>query len=117
LRLRRRALLLFLSSLEDPVAAEGFLRGIDLLRQQHLCVVVQPQAPGVEPAFARGQAARIQQLDDLHGVLAGHLEWQTARELEIVLRRRGIVSVLAPPSDLAGALIRRYLHVKQRQLL
>jgi len=108
---------LFLTSLEDPVAAEGFLRGVDLLRQQHLCVVVQPRAAGVEPAFARGQAERVASLDDLHGVLAGHLQWQSVRELETVLRRRGVTSVTAPASELAGALIQRYLQVKQRQLL
>lgn len=117
LRLRRRALLLFLTSLEDPVAAEGFLRGVDLLRQQHLCVVVQPRTAGVEPAFSRGQAERVAGLGDLHAVLAGHLQWQSVRNLETVLRRRGVTSVTAPPAELAGALIQRYLDVKQRQLL
>ena len=117
LRLRRRALLLLLTSLEDPVVAEGFLHGVDLLRQQHLCVVVQPQPLGVEPAYARGQAGRVRDGDALHGVLSGHLQWQTARELEIKLRRRGVSTVLAPPSELASALVSRYLHVKQRQLL
>ncbi len=117
LRLRRRALLLFLTSLEDPVAAEGFLRGVDLLRHQHLCVVVQPRAPDVEPAFARGQAARIRRVDDLTGVLAGHLQWQSARTLELTLRHRGVTSVTAPAGELAGALIQRYLDVKRRQVL
>ena len=117
LRLRRRALLLFVTSLEDPVAAEGFLRGVDLLRPQHLCVVVQPRAGDVEPAFARGQADRVRRPDDLTGVLAGHLQWQSGRELEAALRRRGITQVTAPASELAGALIRRYLDLKQRQLL
>ena len=116
-RLRHRVLLLFLTSLDDPVAAEGFLRGVDLLRKQHLCAVVQPQTPGVEPAFARDPASRVQHSDDLHRVLAGHLQWQAARDLELTLRRRGVTSITAPPAELARALTQHYLAIKRRQLL
>ena len=117
LRLRRRALLLFLTSLEDPVAAEGFLRGMDILRQQHLCVVVQPRSPAIAPAFSQGQAGRVRTVTDLYGVLAGHLQWQVGRELDLKLQRRGVTSLQAEPTALASALIQRYLQVKQRQLL
>ena len=36
LRLRRRALLLFLTSLDDPVLAENFARATKLLARRHL---------------------------------------------------------------------------------
>src|SRR5207249_4933492 len=39
LRLRRRALLVFLTALDDPVLAESFVRNMDLIRRQHLILV------------------------------------------------------------------------------
>ncbi len=113
-RLRRRALLLFLTSLDDPVAAEGFIRGIDLLRRQHLCLVVQPQAPGVEPVFSHDQ---VRTPDHILGALAGHLQWQGLREIQSVLHRRGVTLATASSEGLAAALIGRYLDVKRRQAL
>lgn len=113
-RLRRRALLLFLTSLDDPVAAEGFVRAIDVLRHQHLCVVVQPSAPGVESVFSNDQ---VQTVDDLHQALAGHLHWRGLRELQSILQRRGVTVALASAEGLAGALVSRYLDVKRRQAL
>ena len=113
-RLRRRALLLFLTSLDDPVAAEGFVRAIEILRHQHLCVVVQPRAPGVEAVFTHDQ---VQTVDQLHQALAGHLHWRGLRELQSVLQRRGVTVALASAEGLAGALVSRYLDVKRRQAL
>ncbi len=113
-RLRRRALLLFLTSLDDPVAAEGFVRAVDILRHQHLCVVVQPKAPGVEAVFSHDQ---VQNVDQIHQALAGHLHWRGLRELQSVLQRRGVTVALASAEGLAGALVTRYLDVKRRQAL
>lgn len=113
-RLRRRALLLFLTSLDDPVAAEGFLRGIDLIRRQHLCVVVQPRAPGVEPVFSHPDVSTV---DDLHRALAGHIHWRTLRDVQSALQHRGVTLAMAPADGLAAALITRYLDVKKRQAL
>ena len=52
LRMRRRALLLFLTSLDDPVVAESFLRNMDLLCRQHLVLVNMLQPPGVQAIFS-----------------------------------------------------------------
>ncbi len=113
-RLRRRALLLFLANLDDPVASEGFTRAIEVLRRQHLCVVVQPQPPGVEPVFSNEQ---VSDMDDLCRALAGHLQWQGLRELQSVLQSRGVAMAPAPPEALAATLVTRYLDVKRRQTL
>ena len=45
------ALLVFLTSLDDPVIAEGFLRGIDLIRRQHIVCVGMIRPPGARPMF------------------------------------------------------------------
>ena len=52
LRLRRRALLVFLTSLDDPVLADGFVRNMDLICRQHLILVNMLQPPGVKPVFS-----------------------------------------------------------------
>lgn len=113
-RLRRRALLLFLTSLDDPVAAEGFLRAVDLLRYQHLCVVVQPKAPGVQAIFSDDQVSTV---DDLHHALAGHVHWRGLRELQSALQHRGVTLAMASSDGLAAELVTRYLDVKRRQAL
>jgi len=89
LRLRRRALLLFLTSLDDPLLAESFVRGVGLICRQHLVLVNMPRPAGVRPLFADGSVAST---DGLYQQLGGHLLWHNLREVEKVLRRRGVKS-------------------------
>ncbi len=114
LRLRRRALLLFLTSLDDPVASESFVRNMDLLCRQHLVLVNMLQPPGVRPIFSNDQVTTAH---DLYGELAGHLRWHGLRELEKVLQRRGVRLALLPSERLAVDLVSQYVNVKQRQVL
>lgn len=114
LRLRRRALLLFLTSLDDPVAAESFVRNMDLLRRQHLVLVNVLQPPGVRPIFS---SDTVNSSAELYGELAGHLRWQGLRELEKVLQRRGVRLSLLQSERLAVDLVSQYVNVKQRQVL
>jgi len=114
LRLRRRALILFLTSLDDPVLAESFVRNIDLIRRQHLVLVSMIQPPGVVPLFTNPNLAT---LNDLYQHLGGHLLWQKLRELEKVLQRRGIRFSLLKNERLSAELVSQYLGVKQRQLI
>ena len=114
LRLRRRALLLFLTSLDDPVAAESFVRNMDLLCRQHLVLVNMLQPPGVRPLFSNDQVSTA---NELYGELAGHMRWQGLRELEKVLQRRGVRLSLLQSEKLAADLVSQYVNVKQRQVL
>ncbi len=114
LRLRRRALLIFLTSLDDPVVAEAFVRNLDLIRRQHVVLVNMLQAPGVAPLFSSPDVASI---DDLYQHLGGHLKWQSLRELEKVLQRRGVRFSLLKNERLSAQLAAQYLEVKRRQLL
>jgi uncharacterized protein (DUF58 family) len=114
LRLRRRALLVFLTALDDPALAESFVRNLDLIRRQHLVLVNMLQMPGVKPLFTDPDVAV---LDDMYGRLGGHLQWQKLRELQKVLQRRGIQFSLLNNERLSAELVSQYLSVKQRQLL
>ncbi len=114
LRLRRRALLVFLTALDDPALAESFARNMDSLRWQHLVLVNMVQPPGVNPLFTSPDIAG---LDDLYQQLGGHLRWQNLRELQKVLQRRGVQFSLLNNERLSAELVSQYLGVKQRQLL
>jgi len=113
-RLRRRALLIFLTSLDDPVLAESFVQNMALLSGQHLVLVNMIKPPGVDPLFTNGDVFHV---DDVYRHLGGHLRWQNLRELEKVLRRRGVSFKLLENEKLAAELVGQYLGVKQRQLL
>jgi len=114
LRLRRRALLVFLTSLDDPVLAGSFVRNLDLIRRQHLVLVNMLQPPGVAEVFSNPNLATA---DDLYQHLGGHLRWHNLRELEKVLQRRGVRFSLLKDEKLSVELVSQYLGVKRRQLL
>lgn len=114
LRLRRRALLLFLTSLDDPALAESFTRGMDLIARQHLVLVNMIQPAGARPLFTDD---KVENADGLYDRLGGHLRWRQLRELEKTLQRRGVRFALLDPEKFSAQLVTQYLGVKQRQLL
>ncbi len=114
LRLRRRALLVFLTSLDDPALAESFVRNIDLLRRQHLVLVNMIQPPGTRPLFSRGD---VETLDELYRELGGHLQWARLQELGKTLQRRGVQFSLLQNERLSADVVAQYLNVKRRQLI
>jgi uncharacterized protein (DUF58 family) len=114
LRLRRRALLVFLTSLDDPVLAESFARNVDLICRQHLMLVNLLQPPGVRPVFSDPDVAS---LDDLYRELGGHVRWHSLRELGRTLQQRGVRFALLEDERLSAGLVTQYLEVKRRQIL
>lgn len=114
LRLRRRALLVFFASLDDPLVAEGFVRGIELLRRQHLVLVVMPQPPEVRPLF---EESGVTDLASVYDALGAHLRWRRMRALERTLAQRGVVLALVKDEAMAYEAVARYAEVKQRQAL
>jgi len=114
LRLRRRALLVILTALDDPALAESFVRNVDLLRREHVVLVNMVQPPGVKPLFASPEVAEV---DDLYQHLGGHLQWRNLRELQKVLQRRAVRFSLLEKERLCAGIVTQYLDVKRRQLL
>ena len=113
LRLRRRALLIFLTELDDQVVAEAFLRNVPLLRQ-HLMLVGMAKPIGTHALFGDSPVAG---LDDIYRELAGHLQWNKLRKLGGVLASQGVRFSLLDADTLGPQLATLYIDLKQRQLL
>lgn len=113
LRLRRRALLVFLTELDDAVVAEAFLRNVPLLRQ-HLILVGMAKPQGADAIFSDSE---VLALDDVYRQLAGHLRWNKLRKLGGVLASQGVRFSLLDADTLGPQLASLYIDLKQRQLL
>ncbi|MBM4142597.1 MAG: DUF58 domain-containing protein [Lentisphaerae bacterium] len=112
LRLRRRALLMILTDLGDPVLAETFLERVDLVCRQHVVLVCMLREADTGPLFA-GDAGDA----DVYRRLAGHLIWHDLREIERSLRRKGVRLAVTDKAALSVRLVTEYMNVKARQLL
>lgn len=112
--LRRRAMILFLTSLDDPALAESFTRSMAPVGRRHVVVVsmVRPELAG--PIFSNPV---LSEPDDIYRCLGGHLLWQNLRELEVVLGRSGIGFSLLDHEKLCVEMVSQYLSVKRRQIL
>jgi uncharacterized protein (DUF58 family) len=114
LRLRRRALLVVLTALDDPVLSEDFARAVELVQRQHLVLVNLLRPAGVEPMFTQPAVASV---EALYESLAGHLRWHSLRQLQQALHHRGVRLALLEQEQLSADLVRQYLEVKRRQQL
>jgi len=114
LNLRRRALLIFLTSLDDPVLAESFVNNMDMIRNHHLVLVNMFQPRHAFPLFSDQNVAFV---DDIYQKLSGHIQWRKLRELQIVFQRKGIKFSLLENEKMCTQMVSQYLNVKRRQLL
>lgn len=114
LRLRRRAMLLFLTSLDDPALAESFSRATKLLARRHLVMAGMLRPAAVEPLF---HDSEVGSADDIYRHLSGHLAWKRLKETESALARQGVRLALFDAENFGGNLVALYDEVKQRQLL
>ena len=101
-RLRRRALLIFLTNLDDPVLSESFVRNIELINRDHLVMTNMVTLPNVRPLFSGPDATGA---EGLYAQLAGHLQWQDLRETQRILQRLGVSLGLADSGALCTELV------------
>ncbi len=113
-QIRRRALLVFLTSLDDPVLAENFAQHIELICRQHLVIVGMMKPALATPLFS---TPTVTSIDDIYQHLGGHMLWGGLREIEKILQRNGVGFALLENENLCTGLIGRYLAVKRRQIL
>jgi uncharacterized protein (DUF58 family) len=113
-KIRRRALLIILTNLDDPVLAESFTAHIELISRRHLVLVNMLKPAGVQPIFSD---PTVNTVDDIYTQLGGHLLWRHFREIEKSLQRRGIGFYLLENENLCSDLVTKYLSIKRRQVL
>jgi uncharacterized protein (DUF58 family) len=114
LNLRRRALIILLTSLDDPVLAESFMRTTDLMGRHHLVMVNMLRPTGARPVFSK---PTLTSSEEIYNELSGHILWHHLREIERTLTRRGVHFTLLDHERLCVDLVSQYMNVKQRQLL
>ena len=113
-RLRKRSLLIFLTSLGDPVLSESFLESMNLLCRKHLVMVFMNKPADIRPLFSTKLAGDSNQI---YRHISSHMIWSNLREIEKSLRRKGILLTLCEPGKLSIELIEKYMQVKARQLI
>ena len=114
LKLRRRALIILLTSLDDPVLAESFMRTMNLMGRHHLVMVNMLRPAGVRPVFSN---PNLTSSEEIYNELSRHILWHHLREIERTLTRRGVHFTLLDHERLCVDLVSQYMNVKQRQLL
>ena len=112
-RLTRRALVILLTSLDDPLTSETFARHVGMASRRHLVLAAMPQAEGAHPLFSTPAA----NLHEAYRALAGHSRWRQVAELRKACERQGVRLHLIDPARASGQLAGIYLEVKQRQRL
>jgi uncharacterized protein (DUF58 family) len=113
-RLRKRALLLFLTHLDDPLLAENFLNAVPVAARQHVLMVNMCRPPGAFPLFS---SPEIREDKGLYEHLVGHMQWNSLSETRRKLRRLGAEFSLLESARMNRQLIGQYLDIKQRQIL
>lgn len=113
-RLRRRALLVFLTHLDDPVLAESFLKNAALISRKHIVIVNMMRPSGLENLFHGGKADTT---DDVYRALAGHMMLENLMETAEALALKGVKFSLLENEKLCPQMVSQYINIKQRQLL
>jgi len=113
-KIRRRALFIFLTNLDDPVLAENFTSNIDIISRKHLILVNMLKPGGVEPLFSN---PAVNTTNDIYQKLGGHILWRHLRETEKFLLRLGIGFYLLQNENLCIDLVSQYMTIKRRQVL
>ena len=111
--LRRRALLVLLTTLDDPVLAESVVRNARLLSRQHVVLVNMPRPRGIGPLFS----APATGVEQIYEDLSGHLLWNQLRQLQQALHHAGVQFSLVDSEALIPSLISQYCSIKERQLV
>jgi len=114
-RLTRRALLIMLIDLSDPLTAESFYQTVPMIARQHLVIVNMVRPRNAHPVFSADDQPNHS--DDIYRSLAGHLQWRELREIGTKLGHLGVELALPNQAELSVEAVTQYLNVKRRQVL
>jgi uncharacterized protein (DUF58 family) len=112
--IRRRALLVFLTHLDDPVLADSFTQHIELISRRHVILVNMFRPVAAKPLFS---SESVSSVNDIYNDLGGHLLWRRLQETQKVLQRRAVGLGMLDNENLCAELVSQYLTLKRRQVL
>jgi uncharacterized protein (DUF58 family) len=113
-RLRRRALLVFMTDLDDPILMESFQRAADVMSEKHLVIVQMLQPDHIQQAFTNPKVASV---DDVYKDLGYHMAWHNLRQLTLSLKQHGVTLSVYSKEAFSAETTSNYIRVKQRQLI
>ena len=114
LNLRKRALLVILTNLNDPLQAEQFSDNVDIIARNHLVFVNVIADTDVQPIFSGESPAS---LDEIYTRMGRHLEWNNMQKLRHRLRLRNITMQHIRHDALSADLVSQFMSQRHRQLL
>ncbi len=114
-RLTRRALLVMLVDLSDPLTAEHFYEALPLINRQHLVLVNMVRPENAHPLFS--PTSTPESVSQVYEKLGGHFQWQELRETGNRLRHLGVELGIPEHEELCADTVAQYLNVKKRQLI
>jgi uncharacterized protein (DUF58 family) len=112
--LRKRALLVFLTHLDDPLMAESFIGAMRSCSRKHLLMVNMFRPAGAHALFS---SADIHNVAGIYEHLAGHMIWQSLSDTRRKLRQYGVGFAFLDKADIGSQLVGQYMEIKQRQIL
>ncbi|MBF0570822.1 MAG: DUF58 domain-containing protein [Candidatus Omnitrophica bacterium] len=113
-KIRHRALLIFLTNLDDPVLSESFIQKVSIINKKHLLLVNAITPRGCGELFSTQVTGST---DDIYERLAGHMIWDTAYKTKKILKSHNVDYSLFDKEHLIVDIVTQYMDVKQRQIL
>ena len=108
-RLTRRALLVMLLDLSDPLTAESFYEAVPMVARQHVVLVNMVRPEAAHPLFAKQVKDSPQDLDGIYRRLSGHLQWRDLNETAQRLSRIGVELGLPDQAELSAEAVQSIL--------
>ena len=117
--IRKRSLLVFLTSLDDPLIAENFINIMPVTARRHVVVVNMMRPKGANPLFATpvSEENTAEGEHQIYEKLSGHIIWQGLSQTRKKLRQYGAGLMLLDRHQLSSQLIGQYREIKQRQII
>ncbi|MEM7601260.1 MAG: DUF58 domain-containing protein [Verrucomicrobiota bacterium] len=114
-KLTRRALIVMLVDLSDPLTSENFFEALPLINRQHLVLVNMVKPESARELFSRHSVP--ESAAEIYDELAGHLQWQELQEVGNQLKHLGVELGTPEHEELCTEVVTQYLNVKNRQLI
>lgn len=113
-RLRKRSLVVLVTSLDDPVGAEQCAESLALLSRRHLVLTVNIRPESARPVFS---GPRPSTLIEAYRECSGHQQWMTLHHAAKSLQQQGILVQHTVRAELTPTLVQAYMDVRRRQLV